>query len=103
MMAGRPVRSSARRASSMPRTSRLRGQSRPIRAMASRNRSLSSALSMASRPAPMSSVPWRSRTPRLARVSAVLSAVWPPMVGSRAQGFSFSMILAVTSGVIGSI
>jgi hypothetical protein len=35
--------------------------------------------------------------------SAVLSAVWPPMVGSSASGRSFSMILATTSGVIGSI
>ena len=37
-----------------------------------------------------------------ARASAVLSAVCPPMVGSRASGRSVSMILATTSGVIGS-
>ena len=37
------------------------------------------------------------------RLSAVLSAVWPPMVGSSASGRSCSMILATNSGVIGSI
>ena len=40
--------------------------------------------------------PWLS-------ASAVLSAVCPPIVGSTASGLSFSMILATTSGVIGSI
>ena len=35
--------------------------------------------------------------------SAVLSAVCPPMVGSRASGRSRSMILATISGVIGSM
>jgi hypothetical protein len=35
--------------------------------------------------------------------SAVLSAVWPPMVGRSASGRSRAMILATTSGVIGSI
>ena len=34
---------------------------------------------------------------------AVLSAVWPPMVGRMASGRSFSMILATMSGVIGSM
>ena len=34
---------------------------------------------------------------------AVLSAVWPPMVGSSASGFSRAMIFSTISGVIGSI
>jgi len=79
------------------------GVSRPMRFMASRNNSLSSAMSMASALAPMSSTPNFSRMPILLRVRAVFSAVWPPMVGSRASGRSFSMILATTSGVMGSM
>ena len=35
--------------------------------------------------------------------SAVLSAVWPPMVGSSASGRSCAMIFATISGVIGSM
>ncbi len=41
--------------------------------------------------------------PRRSSASAVLSAVWPPMVGSSASGRSFSMILATISGVMGSM
>ena len=47
------------------------------------NSSRSSALSIASRFAPIISTPNFSSTPSRARSSAVLSAVWPPMVGSR--------------------
>jgi hypothetical protein len=43
-----------------------------------------------------------SSTPERCRLSAVLSAVCPPMVGSSASGRSFSMILVAKSGVIGS-
>ena len=32
----------------------------------------------------------------------MLSAVWPPSVGSSASGFSFAMIASTISGVIGS-
>jgi hypothetical protein len=71
--------------------------------MASRKRSRSSALSIASALAPISSTPyWASRPSRCSAI-AVLSAVWPPMVGRMASGFSFSMILATMSGVIGSM
>ena len=42
-------------------------------------------------------------TPWLARSSAQLSAVWPPMVGSSASGRSFSMIFSTTCQVIGSM
>ena len=50
----------------------------------------------------MSSVPKRPSTPVVASERAVLSAVWPPMVGSRASGRSRSITCATTSGVIGS-
>ena len=45
---------------------------------------------------------WAARTPLRSRVRPVLRPVCPPMVGSSASGFSRSMILATTSGVIGS-
>ena len=57
----------------------------------------------ASRLAPMSSTPNFSSTPSRARSSAQLSAVCPPMVGSRASGRSRSMILATVCQRIGSM
>ena len=81
----------------------LRGDSMPIAAMASRNFSRSSARSMTSALAPISSTPCRSSAPDAASCIAVLSAVWPPMVGSSASGFSRAMIFSTISGVIGSI
>ena len=42
-------------------------------------------------------------TPEASRASAVFSAVWPPMVGSRASGRSLAMIFSTISGVIGSM
>ena len=44
-----------------------------------------------------------SSRPSRCSAIAVLSAVWPPMVGRMASGLSFSMILATMSGVIGSM
>ena len=41
--------------------------------------------------------------PRSASASEVFNAVWPPIVGNSASGFSTSIILVKTSGVIGSI
>ena len=78
------------------------GFSRPMRAIASRKSLRSSAFSIASRLAPISSTPYFASTPMSSRASAVLRPVWPPMVGSSASGRSFSMILATISGVIGS-
>src|SRR6185312_12114378 len=80
-----------------------RGVSRPIFFMVSRNRSRSSALSMASAVAPIILTLNVSSVPIFFKDSAQLSAVCPPMVGSKASGRSFSMILATISGVIGSI
>ena len=60
-------------------------------------------MSMASRVAPTISTPKRSSTPSRARSSAQFSAVWPPMVGSRASGRSFSIICATVRHSIGSM
>ena len=68
--------------------------SRPIRRMAWRNSSRSSALSMASREAPISLHPVLAPAhPSRTRSSAQLRAVCPPMVGSSASGRSRSMML----------
>ena len=71
-----------------------RAEPRPIRVIACLNFSRSSALSMASREAPIISTPYFSSTPCLARSSAQFSAVWPPMVGSSASGRSLAMIFS---------
>ncbi len=81
----------------------LSGLSMPISAMASRNFSRSSARSITSALAPMSSTPYFSSTPLAASFIAVFSAVCPPMVGSSASGRSRAMIFSTISGVIGSI
>ena len=87
-----------------PASGRARSAASPGRSLviASRNSSRSSALSMASAVAPIISTPNFSRTPILRSDSAVLSAVWPPMVGSSQRvgraARSFSMILATISG-----
>ncbi len=108
MMAGRPMSSSTSRAAPSDWTTWLFGVCRPILVMAWRNRSRFSALSMASALAPIISTSNFARTPISSSLRAVLSAVWPPMVGSRAKPpgvtwRSFSMIFATISGVIGSI
>ena len=80
-----------------------RGMSRPILRIALRNRSRSSALSIASREAPISSTPYSASTPSRTRSRAQLSAVWPPMVGSNASGRSCSMMAATARQVTGSM
>ena len=50
----------------------------PMRSSRSRNRSRSSAISMASMEVPRSRVPYRSSRPACATSTARLSAVWPP-------------------------
>ena len=71
--------------------------------MASRNFWRSSALSMTSALAPIISTPHFFRAPEASSARAVFSAVWPPMVGSRASGRSLAMIRSTKAGVIGSI
>ena len=75
----------------------------PIAAMVSRNLRRSSARSITSARAPISSTPWAASTPEEAKVIDAFSAVWPPIVGNRACGFSRAMIFSTISGVIGSI
>ena len=103
MIAGSPVSCSASCASTIERTVRLLGMSSPIPTMAARNSSRSSALSMASALAPISSQPNSASVPSCASARATLSPVCPPIVGSTASGRSLAMILRTKAGVIGSI
>ncbi len=103
MIAGRPMKSTESSASSRVCTARERGLSSPILSMASRNFWRSSALSMTSALAPIISTPYLARTPLASSARAVFSAVWPPMVGSRASGRSLAMIFSTIEGVIGSM
>ena len=80
-----------------------RGVAKPMRFMAAMKRSRSSALSMASWLAPMSSTPALASTPSRTRSNAQLSAVWPPIVGSRASGRSASMMRATVRHSTGSM
>ena len=147
IMAGRPISSRASSAMAMPagmsNLSVTRGAlmslvgavtivafgfSIPKRSMASRNNWRSSAISMASRFAPIISTPATSRIDLSAAsapnssstasrsapensceivissaAKAVFNPVCPPMVGNNASGRSLRMILATTAGVMGSI
>lgn len=85
-----------------------RAEPRPMRVIASLNFRRSSALSMASGVAPMSSTPYLASTPWRQRSSAQLSAVWPPMVGRMAKppavcGRSLAMIFSTVCQVMGSM
>ncbi len=100
---GKPISAWMASASSMLCATRERGHSRSMSRMALRNSSRSSAMSMASREAAMSSTPCCSSTPSRTRSSAQLSAVCPPMVGSSASGRSFSMMRATVRQLTGSM
>ncbi len=52
--------------------------------------------------APISSTPYFASTPCSASVSATLSAVCPPIVGSSASGRSAAITFSTYSGVTGS-
>ena len=80
-----------------------RAEASPIFVIAFLNFSRSSALSIASREAPIISTPYFCSTPCLARSRAQFSAVCPPIVGSSASGRSFSMIRSTICQVIGSM
>ncbi len=54
------------------------------------NKSLSSALSIASKSEPINSTPNSSRTPWCANSLAIFRAVCPPIPANKAQGFSIS-------------
>ena len=102
-MHGNPISSSTSRASFILCAMPERGVSKPIDFMVLSKSSLSSALSMASFFAPINSTPNCSKTPLDAKVKAVFNAVCPPMVGSNASGFSFSIMAATTFQLIGSM
>ncbi len=99
---GSPTAASAARASGREWAMALFGLSMPIAAIVSRNLRRSSARSITSALAPISSTPYLSSTPEAASCMAVLSAVCPPMVGSSASGCSRAMMRSTNSGVIGS-
>jgi hypothetical protein len=103
MTIGKPISAWAVSASSMLCAISERGDSRPISLIALRNFSRSSAMSMASREAAISSTPNFSSTPSRTRSSAVLRAVCPPIVGSSASGRSFSMMRATVRQLTGSM
>ena len=82
-------------------SSAIRGRSASI---ASLNSARSSALSIASRVgADQLDAVLLEHARRRPAPSRVLSAVWPPMVGSSASGRSVSMIFSTISGVSGSM
>ena len=101
-MTGKPIPAATAKASSRVRAKPLSGTRRPIRFMASRNFSRSSALWMTSREAPIISTPYRASTPLSATATAVLRPVCPPSVGRSASGRSRAMTRATASGVMGS-
>jgi len=103
MMAGKPTVACTASASSMLWATAERADSSPMRVIASLNFWRSSAFSMASSRAPIISTPYFCSTPWRARSSAQLSAVCPPMVGSRASGLSFSRMRSSTCQVMGSM
>ncbi len=79
------------------------GVARPMRRIAALNSARSSAIVMARAFAPMSSTWYFCSVPSLASAMATLRAVWPPIVGNNASGFSRSMTLRTQSGVTGSM
>ena len=87
----------------------LRAEPRPIEVIASLNFSRSSAFSMACSLAPIISTPYLASTPCLCSSSAQFSAVWPPIVGSKAivwsgnAARSLAMIFSTTCQVMGSM
>ncbi len=105
---GRRIRGNLRNSrdfmpSSRELTYELFGVSSPIFVIASLNSSLSSAFLIAGSFAPMSSTLNLSRTPFSEIAIARFSAVCPPIVGRRASGLSFSIIISRISGVRGSM
>ena len=100
---GNPSSSPSPWASSRVWAMPARGTSRPAFTMASLNPLRSSARWIASRDAPISCTPSRSRSPDSASATATFSAVWPPRVGSSASGRSRSRIASTDAGVSGSM
>ena len=100
---GKPTSACAASDSSMVWHTNDCGVCKPILAIASLKRPRSSALSIASSVAPISSTSYFANTPCLAKSSAQLSAVCPPMVGKMASGRSLAIIFSTVCHIIGSI
>ena len=79
------------------------GKSKPISIIFFLNFFLSSAFEIALELAPINSILYFFRIPFFSASIARLSAVWPPIVGRIASGFSFLRIFSKTSKVIGSM
>ncbi|MNT42727.1 hypothetical protein D3C72_1791600 [compost metagenome] len=110
MTTGKPTVFCTAHASSSVWAMPERAEPRPILVIASLNFRRSSALSMASGVAPISSIGrlvavpvYLSSTPLRHRSSAQFSAVWPPMVGRIASGRSLAMIFSTVCQVMGSM
>ena len=104
MMSGNsPRNSAAARASLIDFTVRDFATSRPILSMHCLKISRSSPLVIASGVAPIISTPYFARMPFLSSSIERFRAVWPPRVGSRAEGRSAAMIFSRISTVSGSI
>ncbi len=103
MTVGKPTLFCTAQASSMLWAIPERAEPRPMRVIASLNFRRSSALSMASGLAPISSTLYLLSTPCFHRSSAQFSAVCPPMVGRMASGRSLAMIFSTVCQVMGSM
>ena len=81
----------------------LLGQINPISLIASLNFCLSSASSIASGLAPIICTLYFANTPELNNSIETFKAVCPPIVGSKASGFSIFIISSTKFLVIGSM
>ncbi len=110
MTVGKPTVRCTAQASSMLCAMPERAEPRPILVIASLNFKRSSALSMASGVAPISSTGlpvaapvYFCKTPLCHKSKAQFKAVWPPMVGKIASGRSLAMIFSTVCHVMGSM
>ena len=103
IITGRPISLSFSFASSKLCAIKDFGVSSPMEFIASLNSSRFSAFDIASSLAPINSTLYSFKKPEFDISRETLRAVCPPIVGSNASGFSFSIIFFITSSVIGSI
>ena len=103
IMAGNPTESRANIASSTFLAILALADSNPILVMLCLNNSLSSALLIESGLAPIISILCFFKIPELNNSKVAFKAVWPPIVGRTASGFSISIILSIVFFSIGSI
>ncbi len=101
-IAGNPMLSRAESPPSREFTVMAGNTGRPASSMARRKASRSSASRMDRTEAPSNRTPSRSRTPSSSSSIARLRAVWPPRVGMRASGRSFSRTAITVFRVRGS-